>query len=90
MKDKDLPAVYETSYQKTIKFLNLMRIVITEIKERVNSTTELKRNIEEKELPRGQTSSLQTISLPSEERSFERSHCLFSKRDTKKTQFHQR
>lgn len=54
MKDKDLPAVYETSYQKTIKFLNLMRIVITEIKERVNSTTEPKRNIEEKELPRGQ------------------------------------
>jgi|GEM_PF-5082725 len=46
MKDKDLPAVYETSYQKTIKFLNLMRIVITEIKERVNSTTEPKRNIE--------------------------------------------
>jgi len=82
MKDKDLPAVYGTSYQKTIK--------ITEIKERVNSTTELKKNIEEKELPRGQTSSLEVISLPSEERSFERSHCLFSKRDTKKTQFHQR
>ena len=42
MKDKDLLVVYETSSQKAIKLINTMRLVITELKERVNPAKEPK------------------------------------------------
>lgn len=48
MKDRDILAVREMSFQKAVKLINAMRTILANLKERINSKLESKKMLQRK------------------------------------------
>ncbi|MEA1965290.1 MAG: hypothetical protein U9O41_09265 [Candidatus Aerophobetes bacterium] len=48
MKDKDILAVCETGFQKAVNLINVMRTILANLKERINSQLKSKKTLQRK------------------------------------------